>query len=108
MTDENFEKVATLTDLPEGTPVGVQLSNRLSICVVRKGPDVFACEDCCSHADFPMSEGEMVDDYVIECGLHGAQFDIRTGDVLELPADEKLRILEVKIEGNEVLIRSED
>lgn len=108
MTEENFEKVATLTDLPEGTPVGVQLSNRLSICVVRKGPDVFACEDCCSHADFPMSEGEMVDDYVIECGLHGAQFDIRTGDVLELPADEKLRILEVKIEGNEVLIRSED
>ena len=108
MPEANFEKVATLQDLPEGTPVGVQLANRLSVCMVRKGREVFACEDCCSHADFPMSEGEMVDDYVIECALHGAQFDIRTGEVLEPPADDRLQVLEVKIENDDVLVRSEE
>ncbi len=28
----------------------------------------------------------MVDDYTVECALHGAQFDIRTGTALCLPA----------------------
>ena len=106
MGDANFEKVAVLSDLPEGTPVGVQLTNRQPICMVRMGNEVFACEDRCSHAEFPLSEGEMVDDFVIECGLHGAQFDIRTGEVLELPADERLQMLEVRIEDDVVFVRS--
>ncbi len=106
MGEANFEKVAVLSDLPEGTPVGVQLTNRQPICMVRMGNEVFACEDRCSHADFPLSEGEMVDDFVIECGLHGAQFDIRTGEVLELPADEGLQMLEVRIEDDVVFVRS--
>ncbi len=108
MPEENFEKVAALDDLPEGTPVGVELPSCGSICLVRIGSDVFACEDGCSHAEYPMSEGEMVDDYVIECGLHGAQFDVRTGEVLEVPATEGLRMLEVEIEGNDVFVRSEE
>jgi len=70
------------------------------------GSDVFACEDRCSHAEFPLSEGEMVDDFVIECGLHGAQFDIRTGEVLEPPADERIQMLEVKIEDDVVFVRA--
>lgn len=106
MSEANFEKVATLSDLPEGTPVGVQLTNRQPICMVRMGSDVFACEDRCSHAEFPLSEGEMVDDFVIECGLHGAQFDIRTGEVLEPPADERIQMLEVKIEDDVVFVRA--
>ena len=108
MPDANFEKVGVLADLPEGTPVGVQLVNRLSVCMVRMGQDVFACEDRCSHAEYPMSEGEMVDDYVIECGLHGAQFDVRTGEALELPATEGLPTLEVKVEGGDVFVRFEE
>jgi nitrite reductase/ring-hydroxylating ferredoxin subunit len=28
----------------------------------------------------------MVDEYIVECALHGATFDVRTGDALSLPA----------------------
>ncbi len=108
MSEENFKKVAVLSDLPEGVPVGVQLDAGAAICLVRTGTEVFACEDCCSHAEYPMSEGEMVDDYVIECSLHGAQFDIRTGEVLEPPATERLRMIEVKIANDDVLVRFEE
>ncbi len=64
MSDEGFEKVAVMADLPEGTPVAVQLGGGEAVCLVRVGDEVFACEDRCSHAEFPMSDGEMVDDYV--------------------------------------------
>jgi len=105
---EHFKKVAVLSDLPEGAPVGVQLGADGAICLVRVGAEVFACEDRCSHAEYPMSDGEMVDDYVIECGLHGAQFDIRTGEVLELPATERLGMIEVRIANDDVFVRFEE
>ena len=53
------------------------------------------------------SDGDMVDDYVIECALHGAQFDLRNGEVLEPPASDGLSMFEVKVEGNDVLVRTE-
>lgn len=106
MSEENFEQVAQVRDLPECAPVGVELGNGMPVCLIRVGKDVFACEDRCSHAEFPMSDGEMVDDFVIECGLHGAQFDVRTGEALELPATDGLQVFEVKIDGEAVYVRT--
>ena len=106
MPEDGFEKVGVVGDFPEGMPVGVQLSTGVPVCLVKAGADVFACEDRCSHAEFPLSDGEMVDDFVIECGLHGAQFDLRTGEVLELPATEGLQMFEVKMRGEDVYVRS--
>jgi 3-phenylpropionate/trans-cinnamate dioxygenase ferredoxin subunit len=106
MPKPKFDKVAVLEELPDGSPVKVTLSKGESVCLVRVGDEVFACEDCCSHAEYPLSDGEMVDDFVIECGLHGAQFDIRTGEVLEPPATDGLQMLEVKVEDDQVWVRS--
>lgn len=103
---DGFEKVASLADLPEETPVSVELGSGDGVCLVKIRNEVFAIENRCTHAEFPMSDGEMVDDYVIECGLHGAQFDIRTGKVLELPATEDLPCHEVEIIDGEVWIRT--
>ncbi len=106
MNDIEFERVADLDEIADGVPVGVQLRSGVPICLVKVKQEVYAFADRCSHAEFPMSDGEMVDDYVIECGLHGAQFDIRTGQVVELPANEDLPCYEVKIENGAVLVRS--
>lgn len=102
MTD--FLRAISLDDLPDGIPRSVTLSDGRQVCLVRMGDQVFAVADRCSHADFPMSEGELVDDYVIECALHGAQFDVRTGEVLEEPADESLPTYHVKVEGHAVWV----
>jgi 3-phenylpropionate/trans-cinnamate dioxygenase ferredoxin subunit len=103
---DDFERVASLADLPDETPVGVDLQNGDSVCLVKVRGEVYAFENRCSHAEFPMSDGDMVDDYVIECGLHGAQFDVRSGKVLELPATENLPCYDVTVENGEVLVRA--
>lgn len=48
--------------------------------------ELYAIGDTCTHEEYPLSEGDMVDEYIVECALHGATFDVRTGDALSLPA----------------------
>ena len=48
------------------------------VCLVRSEGEVFAMHDVCSHAEVPLSEGE-VEDGTVECWLHGSRFDLRTG-----------------------------
>lgn len=105
MSTNTFEKVALLSDLEDGIPHPATLSDGTGVCLIRVNDEVFAVHDRCTHAEFPMSDGDMIDDYVIECGLHGAQFDVRTGEVLELPATEQLACFDVKVEGGEVHVR---
>jgi 3-phenylpropionate/trans-cinnamate dioxygenase ferredoxin component len=54
--------------------------------------------DVCSHADVPLSEGE-VDDCSIECWLHGSRFDLRTGAALSLPATAPVPVFDVQVAG---------
>ncbi|UCF40118.1 MAG: non-heme iron oxygenase ferredoxin subunit [Gemmatimonadota bacterium] len=105
MTEPGFERVASLGDLPESTPVAVELSTGEGLCLVRVRDEVFAFADRCSHADFPLSDGEMVDDHAIECPLHGAQFDVRTGEAIVAPGSENLALYEVTLQGTDVLVR---
>lgn len=102
---DDFVRVAELAQLPNGAPHGVQLPNGERVCLVRVGNEVFGFEDRCTHADFPLSAGEMVDDYVLECALHGARFDVRDGSIVDLPATEPLSCYEVKVENGSVWLR---
>ena len=56
-----------------------------AICVVKIGDEVFAIGDTCSHSEASLAEGEVTKNG-IECWLHGAEFDLRTGQALSLPA----------------------
>ncbi|GBD32021.1 MAG: (2Fe-2S)-binding protein [Gemmatimonadales bacterium] len=105
MMASDFVRVAELSEIPEGTPYGAQLPDGERVCLVRVGDQVFGFEDRCSHAEFPLTAGEMVDQYVIECALHGARFDVRDGSVVELPATDPLICYEVKIENGSVWLR---
>ncbi len=105
MKNEGFERVAELDDLSEGVPVNAQLSSEEQICLIKFRGEVFAVADSCSHADFPMSDGEMVDDYIIECGLHGAQFDIRDGSAVEPPATDPVAWYEVRVVAGAVWVK---
>ena len=105
MSNDGFERVALLDDLPMNTPTSVERDGE-PICLVRIGKEVYAISNNCTHADFPMGDGEMVEDFVIECGLHGAQFDLRDGTVAELPATESIGCYEVKLEDGGVWVRA--
>lgn len=104
MSEADFERVASADDLADGVPVEVELESGRGVCLVKVNDEIYALENRCTHAEFPMSEGDMVDDYVIECGLHGARFDVRNGKVLDLPATEDLPCYTVKVVDGDVLV----
>jgi 3-phenylpropionate/trans-cinnamate dioxygenase ferredoxin subunit len=101
----SFEKTIAIDELADGVPRAVVLADGTQVCLVRAGTTIHALLDRCSHAEFPMSEGDVVDDFVIECPLHGAQFDLRDGRALEPPADEPLVMCDVRIEQGTVYVR---
>jgi 3-phenylpropionate/trans-cinnamate dioxygenase ferredoxin subunit len=81
-----FARAAEAGEVPEGGVVGVEVEGTL-VCLVRVDGQVYAFHDKCSHRDFPLSNGELdTDACAITCEWHGAQFDVRTGEALCLPA----------------------
>ncbi len=70
--------------LIEGKPIAID-HNGVAVCVARIGDEVYAVEDTCTHSEASLSEGE-ISGTKIECWLHGAEFDLRTGEALTPPA----------------------
>jgi 3-phenylpropionate/trans-cinnamate dioxygenase ferredoxin subunit len=91
-----------LGDLLEGKPVRIE-KNGEAICVARVGDEVFAIGDTCSHAEASLAEGE-VNEYKIECWLHGAEFDLRTGQALTPPAVAAVKTYSVSVDGDSVTV----
>jgi len=91
-----------LDSIVEGKPVRLT-KNGKDVCVARVGNEVFAIEDNCSHQDAALSEGEQ-NGYKIECWLHSAEFDLRTGDALTPPASAPVKTYPVSVDGNNVLV----
>lgn len=91
-----------LDQITEGKPVRIEKDGK-SICVARIGSEVFAIADTCTHSDASLSEGD-ISGFKIECWLHGAEFDLRTGEALTLPANIPLETYSVKIDGNSVTV----
>jgi len=88
--------------LQESKPAKFTLGSE-DVCVARIGDEVFAVADICSHAEASLSEGD-IKDYKIECWLHGAEFDLRSGEVLTPPAFEAIETFAVVRDGDTVTI----
>lgn len=72
------------SQLVDSKPIRLE-KNGHAICITRVGDEIFAIGDTCSHSEASLAEGE-VSGTKIECWLHGAEFDLRTGRALTLPA----------------------
>jgi 3-phenylpropionate/trans-cinnamate dioxygenase ferredoxin subunit len=102
----SFERVCALSEVPEDGSLRVELPD-VDVAIVNFEGEVFAIEDVCSHAEVPLSEGE-VEEFdgapTIECALHGSCFDLRTGEPTNLPATEPVPVYPVRVEGDDVLV----
>jgi 3-phenylpropionate/trans-cinnamate dioxygenase ferredoxin subunit len=92
----------SLAALTEGKPLRIE-KNGESICVTRVGSEVFAISDTCSHSEASLSEGD-IEGFKIECWLHGAEFDVRTGGALTPPAVAPVKSYPVTIDGDSVTV----
>jgi 3-phenylpropionate/trans-cinnamate dioxygenase ferredoxin component len=91
-------------DLDPGTAKRFDIgSHRLAL--VRVNDEFFALSDRCSHEDYSLSEGEVLqDECEIECWKHGSTFDLRTGDPCSLPATKPVPVYSVRIDGDDVIV----
>ena len=104
-----FARVCSLTDVKEPGSLRVELDSARpeAIAVVRFEGEVFAIEDVCSHAEVPLSEGD-VEEFLgaptIECWLHGSCFDLTSGRPTNLPATEPVPVYPVRVDGDDVFV----
>jgi 3-phenylpropionate/trans-cinnamate dioxygenase ferredoxin subunit len=62
-----------------------------------------AFDNSCTHEECPLSDGDLAGERVT-CYCHGSEFNVRTGEVLEGPADEPLAVYPVRIENGELQV----
>jgi len=104
MTAENVEwhPVVKLSELEDEEPEHARVGDTL-VCVVRLEDQIYAINDVCTHEFALLSEG-FVEDGEIECPLHQARFDLKTGKCTALPAEEDVASYPVKVEGDQVYV----
>jgi 3-phenylpropionate/trans-cinnamate dioxygenase ferredoxin subunit len=96
-------KVCSVEDVPKGTSVAADVDGTEIAVVHAEDDNFYAVHDVCSHAEVPLSEGE-VDGCTLECWLHGSGFDLRTGEPTGLPATEPVPVYPVEVRDGEVYV----
>src|SRR5215472_5399016 len=96
-------RAAARSDLTEGEVLGVEIEGR-SIALYDVEGGVFATDNICTHAYARLSDG-WLDGELIECPLHAARFDVRTGKVLDPPATEDLKTYPVRVTDDEIQVK---
>jgi 3-phenylpropionate/trans-cinnamate dioxygenase ferredoxin subunit len=96
--------VCPVDELPPGE-VKIVHAGSLSLGVYNLDGEYYAIEDRCSHDDGPLCEGEFdVETGVAICPRHGANFDIRSGRALTLPAYEPVSVYPVHVVGGMIKV----
>ncbi len=102
MADAGYVKVAQLDELSPGEMMVVEVGDDRILLANVEG-NVHAIEDICSHAYASLSEGDLSGQEV-ECPLHGAAFDLVSGEPVSPPATENVKVYELRIEGQDILL----
>jgi naphthalene 1,2-dioxygenase system ferredoxin subunit len=82
-------------ELDEGEMVGVNVQD-VPIAVYRVHGTLYATDNVCTHAYALLSDG-WLDEAIVECPLHGGQFDVKSGKALGGLVTCNLRVFEVRV-----------
>jgi 3-phenylpropionate/trans-cinnamate dioxygenase ferredoxin subunit len=97
-----FLDVGPETALPRCGVACFEVKGR-EVLVVRSEAGLFACAAICTHENAGLADGLVLAD-TLECPLHGAVFNLRTGVVEFGPAEEPLPVYAVKQENGRLLV----
>ena len=98
----DFVKVAQVSEIRPGDMMMVNVGPD-QVLLANVDGAIYACEDICSHAYASLSEGD-INGTEIECPLHGALFNVTTGESLTPPAEDPVKVFPVQIEGDDILV----
>lgn len=101
-----WHRAARVAELAERSVLGVEIGED-QVAIYRLEDGYYATHNICTHQHAFMSDG-YVEKGCIECPLHQALFDVRTGEALEGPASEPLTTYSVKVENDEIFVELPD
>jgi 3-phenylpropionate/trans-cinnamate dioxygenase ferredoxin component len=97
-----FLEIAPVSELPVGERMFVDIGDA-PIVIFNIAGQIFAIGDVCSHDDGPLGDGD-VEDYNVICPRHGAQFDVRTGKALSMPAVVDIPAYPVQVRDGNIFV----
>ena len=98
-----WHETVLFSELDEEEPTQVKIDNQvIAICKVED--EAFVINDICTHEHAFLSDG-VIEDGCVECPLHQALFDVRTGKALTAPAIVDVKTYLTKIENNVVFVQ---
>ena len=89
--------------LPPGAMTWVVV-DRERILIANVDGCYFALQDACGHRQVPLSKGTLTG-HVVECPLHFATFDVRTGKPLGGPLAADVPTYQVEVEDDQVYVK---
>ena len=92
-----------LNSFSDSTVQTVEINGSV-VAVFKVDNEYFAIQNRCSHAEASLSEGEVYD-CKVECPLHGAEFDLKTGEALTSPATKPVATYTTEVNENSVLVK---
>jgi len=103
MSMPGFIPVSKVADLRPGHMKWVTV-HRERVLLVNVEGTFYALSDACGHQRAPLSRGRL-EGHVVECPLHFARFDVRTGQLLHGPVAENVAVYEVCVDGDTVYVK---
>jgi len=103
-------------DLAKGTMKKFDVAGK-KILVYHLDDGFYATDATCTHVFAPLAKGKIIDGCKVQCPLHRARFDIRTGEVVDwanfppgiqllnaVRGEKALKTYKVKVESGDVRV----
>lgn len=111
--------ICKVDEFPVGTKKQFRI-NAAQVIVYHLEDGFYATQHRCTHTFAPLSRGKIVNGQEIQCPLHRARFDIRTGEVVEWAnwppgvqllnmarGEKALKTFPVHVENGDVIVEIE-
>ena len=102
MTGEFVTTHLLSADVPPGAITAIDVRGT-RIAVANVDGRYYAFDDTCTHAQCSLADGDLAGT-TVTCMCHGAEFDVRTGEVLAPPAPAPVRAYRVRVEAGALQI----
>jgi nitrite reductase/ring-hydroxylating ferredoxin subunit len=98
----NLIEVAKTNEIEPGEGKLIEVEGN-EIALFNCDGSYYAIDNECTHLGGPLCEGDLEGDRVI-CPWHGAEFDVKTGNVLGPPAEESVKSYKVQVDSDSIKI----